>query len=62
MLFRSYTKEKKSKSFFCAGYYAVKYKEWGVHFCPKAIIVYNYDFEGPFKTTEEAEAAVERRK
>lgn len=51
-----YTKTKKSKSFFCAGYYAIFLNnEWAVQFCPKGITVKRYPYHGPFKTEEEAQ-------
>lgn len=48
--FPVFTKSKKSKSFFCAGYYAVKFNDiWVKSFCPKLITVNRYKFRGPFK-------------
>jgi len=49
-----YTKSLKSKSFFCAGYYLVKFSNtWVKAYCPKAITLNRYDYLGPFKTAEE---------
>lgn len=49
-----YTKEEKSKSFYCAGYYLVKLSNnWSKAYCPKLITLQRYEFRGPFKTTEE---------
>lgn len=49
-----FTKGSKSKSFFCAGYYIVKFNNgWVKSFCPKLITLNRYDFHGPFKTQEE---------
>ena len=46
-----FTKGKKSKSFFCAGYYAVKFNNgWVKSFCPKLITLQRYEDKGPFKT------------
>lgn len=46
-----FTKSRKSKSVFCAGYYIIKFeKGWVRSFCPKLITVERYPFEGPFKT------------
>ncbi len=43
-----YTKEKKSKSFYCAGHYLIKKKGWKEEFCPKLITLEKYQFHGPF--------------
>lgn len=49
-----YTKDAKSKSFYCAGYYLVKLgNNWSKVYCPKLITLQRYEFRGPFKTTEE---------
>lgn len=49
-----FTKSRKSKSFFCAGYYLVKFNNgWVKSFCPKLITLNRYSFQGPFKTQEE---------
>jgi hypothetical protein len=49
-----FTKSLKSKSHFCAGYYAIKFqKGWVRSFCPKLITLERYPFEGPFKTEQE---------
>jgi hypothetical protein len=46
-----YTKNEKSSSFFCAGYYIVKYNKTFVgEFTPKLITLQRYEYEGPFKT------------
>ena len=48
-----YTKGAKSKSFFCAGYYIVKFSStWVRAFCPKLITLNRYEYQGPFKTQE----------
>jgi hypothetical protein len=45
-----YTKTAKSKSFFCAGYYAININgQWQDHFCPKTITVNRYEYYGPYK-------------
>lgn len=49
-----YTKTKKSKSFYCAGYYLVKIKDWKTEYCPKLLMLSRNDFIGPFRTKEEA--------
>lgn len=57
-----YTKTKKSKSYFCAGYFAIKEKtEWLVEFCPKLITVNRHSFLGPFATKLEAHNAIKEQ-
>lgn len=54
-----FTRTAKSKSYYCAGYYAVLANgRWQSMFCPKAIAVKRYNYEGPFKTESEAQAIV----
>lgn len=49
-----FTKGAKSKSFFCAGYYTIKFNfGWVKAYCPKLITLNRYEFKGPFKTKEE---------
>lgn len=49
-----YTKTAKSKSYFCAGYYIIKFNHnWAKAYCPKAITLNRYEYQGPFHTTEE---------
>lgn len=46
-----FTKSKKSKSLYCAGYYIIKFdKGWVRSFCPKMVTCENYVSKGPFKT------------
>jgi hypothetical protein len=53
-----FTKTPKSKSFFCAGHYLIKFSNtWVKAFCPKAITLNRYEHLGPFKSPEEAIAA-----
>jgi hypothetical protein len=48
-----YTKGSKSKSFFCAGYYIIKFSStWVRAYCPKLITLNRYEYEGPFKSQE----------
>lgn len=57
-----FTKTSKSKSFYCAGYYAVKINnEWTEHFCPKSIVIKRYQYLGPYRTTEEAQSAIRQK-
>lgn len=49
-----YTKTDKSKSFFCAGYYIIKFaNNWVKAYCPKLITLQRYEFQGPFKSPED---------
>lgn len=49
-----FSKSKKSKSLFCAGYYIIKFDNgWLRSFCPKLVTVEQYETKGPFKTEEE---------
>jgi hypothetical protein len=44
-----FTKSSQSKSLYCAGYYIIKFnKGWVKSFCPKAITVERYPYQGPF--------------
>lgn len=54
-----YTKTNKSKSFFCAGYYLIRFNVGFVaSYCPKLITLNRYEFRGPFHSkTEMKEAA-----
>lgn len=46
-----FTKSKKSKSLYCAGYYIIRFdKGWVKSFCPKLITLERYNYHGPFKT------------
>lgn len=46
-----FTKSKKSKSLYSAGYYIIKFdKGWVRSFCPKLVTLEKYDYKGPFKT------------
>lgn len=50
-----FTKSAKSKSYFCAGHYLIKFNQsWCKSYCPKAITLNRYEFLGPFKTSSEA--------
>jgi hypothetical protein len=49
--FPIYTKTNKSKSYFCAGYYIIKFNNgWVKSFCPKFITLNRYEYQGPYKT------------
>jgi hypothetical protein len=48
-----FTKTVKSKSYFCAGYYIIKFNHsWARAYCPKAITLNRYEYQGPFRTPE----------
>ena len=48
-----FTKTNKSKSFFCAGYYIIKFSStWVRAYCPKLITLNRYEYQGPFKTQD----------
>lgn len=52
-----YTKEPKSKSFYCAGYYLVKIETtWASVFCPKKIILTRHEYHGPFTSKDQLNA------
>ena len=56
-----FTKSKKSKSLYCAGYYIIHFdKGWVKSFCPKLITVERYNFNGPFKTSLEMRTALSK--
>jgi hypothetical protein len=51
-----YTKGNKSKSFFCAGYYIVKFNNgWVKSYCPKLITLNRYPYAGPYDSLEEVQ-------
>jgi hypothetical protein len=54
-----FTKGDNSKSFFCAGYYLVKFNlGWVKSYCPKLITVQRYGYQGPFKTEQDMKKAL----
>jgi len=56
-----FTKSKKSKSLYCAGYYIIHFdKGWVKSFCPKLITVERYESQGPFKTEIEMRTALSK--
>lgn len=49
-----YTKKKKSKSWFAAGWYEIEINgRWETQFCPKLILLQRYDYRGPTHGPEE---------
>lgn len=52
--FPVYTKTSKSKSYYCAGYYIIKFNNgWVKSYCPKFITLNRYEFQGPFTSKDE---------
>ena len=50
-----YTKTRKSKSWYAAGWYTVKKgRHWATMQDPKLILLQRYPYQGPFQTKEEA--------
>lgn len=50
-----FTKERKSKSWYAAGWYAVKqHRSWRLFHNPKLIVLDRYQYQGPFHTQQEA--------
>lgn len=57
-----YTKTPKSKCYYAAGWYVLNQgSEPTVEFCPKYIFIQRYDYQGPFKTKEEANSSINKR-
>jgi hypothetical protein len=51
-----YNKQKKSKSWYAAGWYTVKKgRHWTAEQDPKLIVLKRYPYQGPFHTKQEAE-------
>lgn len=54
-----FTKTAKSKSFYCAGYYAININgQWSDHFCPKSITVTRYQYHGPYKSQSDVDGKI----
>lgn len=50
-----FTKERKSKSWYAAGWYVIKqHRNWKVHHNPKLIVLERYQYRGPFHSEEQA--------
>ena len=57
-----YTKTAKSKSYRCAGHYAICLNgRWAHYFCPKKIMLGRYKHLGPFQTNLEAITQVDQQ-
>lgn len=54
-----FTKSEKSKSFYCAGVYLIKFSgTWVRTSCPKSITLSRYEYLGPYKTDDLAREAL----
>jgi hypothetical protein len=54
-----YTKQEKSTSFFCAGYYIINFElGWRPAYCPKLITLTRNEYEGPYKPRLEMKEAL----
>ena len=53
-----FTKTPKSKCYYAAGWFVLNQGEPAVIYCPKYISVQRYDYQGPFKTEDEAKTAL----
>lgn len=54
-----YTKNLKSKSRYCAGYYVIQFqKGWLRSYCPKLITLERNPYQGPFKTAQEMKSVL----
>ena len=54
-----FAKSENSKSYYCAGYFIIKFnKGWVKSFCPKLITIERYENQGPFKTEFEMKSAL----
>ena len=57
-----YTKTKDSKSYFCAGYYAVNIDDtWIKQYCPKLIVLNRNEYCGPFSSEEAVKKEINER-
>jgi hypothetical protein len=53
-----WTRDARSKSWYAAGWYLIKQgRNWVVENCPKLIMLERYEYQGPFHSEKEAEAA-----
>ena len=59
--FALFTKSKKSKSLYCAGYFIIHFdKGWVKSFCPKLVTLEKYEHKGPFKAELEMRQELSR--
>lgn len=59
-----YTKTKTSSNYFAAGYYAIYFPsiKWSSAHCPRLKTLKSYPFIGPFKTEEDVNLAMKRKR
>ena len=56
-----YTKTEKSRSYFCAGYYLIKFaNNWVKAYCPKLITLQRYEFLGPFSSADQQQTELRK--
>lgn len=56
-----FSKNSKSKSQYCAGYYLIKFRKgWARSFCPKLITLERYPYHGPFKNEAESRSMLNK--
>lgn len=56
-----YTKNLKSKSFYCAGYYLINIEgTWTSEYCPKKIVLSRHRYHGPFKIKDDVAAQLSK--
>lgn len=54
-----YSKDASSRSFYCAGYYAIKFgASWTGEYSPKNITLSRYPYSGPFRSKAEMQAFI----
>jgi hypothetical protein len=57
-----YSKNVKSRSLYCAGYFIIKMNTgWATAFCPKNITLSRYEYLGPYQTGIEAKAQLKEQ-
>lgn len=50
-----WTQQEKSRSWLSAGWYRIQqHHDWKVVFCPKLILLERYEYQGPFRSIDEA--------
>jgi hypothetical protein len=56
-----YSKNAKSKSKYCAGYYVIQFQNaWLKSYCPKFITLQRYPYHGPYKTKLEMQEQLKK--
>lgn len=59
-----YTKTENSSNYYAAGYYAIFFPtiKWSSAYCPRLKTLKSYPFIGPFKTEEDVNLAIKRKR